>query len=283
MRITLTLTALLLATAAHARDTGAPPTRIDPVTDTYADGTKVTDPYRWLENSDDPAVHAWSVAQDARTRAFLDKLPMRAPIHQRLAKLIGAASPSYHDLIAAGGKLFATVVQPPKQQPFIGVMGLDADPAHTRAIVDPNVLNPSGTTAIDWWVPSPDGTKLAVSLSQNGSEDGTLHVFDVASGRELETPIPHVQYPTGGGSVAWRADSSGLFYTRYPGTERPAADQHFSRQISFSCAGAPQSQDHYVMGRDFPKLAEIALSSRQTASMSWSRWRMVTADNLPTM
>ena len=255
-------TALLLSSTAFARDPGAPPTPVKPVTDTYY-GDKVTDPYRWLENTADPAVHAWSVAQDTRTRAWLDHIKLRATIHERLARLISATSPSYHDLTPAAGRLFATVVQPPKQQPFIGVMGLDADPAQLRAVVDPNVLNPAGTTAIDWWVPSPDGTKLAVSLSQNGSEDGTLHIFDAGTGKDLGESIPRVQYPTGGGSMAWRADGSGFYYTRYPGPERPEAEQHFFQQVYYHKLGTDISSDTYVLGRDFPKVAEIVLNSRQ--------------------
>ncbi len=260
----LTLSTLLLSAPAIARDTSAPPTAVTLATDTYF-GTKVTDPYRWLENTVDPAVHAWSVGQDARTRAWLDHIPLRATIHDRIAKLIAAQSPAYRDLTQAGGKLFATIVQPPRQQPFIGVMGLDANPAHIRPIVDPDVINPAGTTAIDWWVPSPDGTKIAVSLSQNGSEDGTLHVFDTATGHETGDVIPRVQYPTGGGSLAWRADGAGFYYTRYPGTERPEADRHFYQQVYFHALGATPSGDAYVLGRDIPKLAEVALSARQNA------------------
>jgi prolyl oligopeptidase len=258
----LVMVILLAAGAAGAVDTGAPATVVRPVTDIYH-GVAVTDPYRWLENADDPAVRAWSQAQDARTRRFLDGRPVRAALHERLARLISAASPSYHDLTPVGGRLFATIVQPPKQQPFIGVMGLNADPSQARAVVDPNAMDPSGATEIDWWVPSPDGSKIAVSLSRNGSEDGSLHVFDTATGREIEAPIPRVQYPTAGGSVAWRADGSGFYYTRYPGAERPQAEQHFFQQVYAHTLGTPIAADRYVMGRDLPKLAEITLNARQ--------------------
>ncbi len=260
----LLATALAITTPAFGADPGAPPTPIHPVTDRYF-STTVTDPYRWLENTDDPAVHAWSAAQDARTRAWFDKIPIRTKIRAELLKLISASSPAYSDLTPIAGRLFATVVQPPKQQPFIGAMGLDADPAKIRAIVDPNVIDPSGSTEIDWWVVSPDGSKIAVSLSRNGSEDGTLHVYDVGTGREIDTPIPRVQYPTGGGSLAWRADSRGFYYTRYPGPERPAADQHFYQMVYAHTLGAPIATDRYVMGKGLPKVAEIALDGRQNA------------------
>jgi prolyl oligopeptidase len=101
-----------------------------------------------------------------------------------------------------------------------------------------------------------------VSLSDDGSEDGALHLFDVMSGKETGTPIPRVQYPTGGGSVAWRADSGGFWYTRYPGPDRPRQEQHFFQQVYFHRIGDDSSKDAYVLGKGFPKVAEIALSSR---------------------
>jgi prolyl oligopeptidase len=262
--IRILLLLVILASPGFAMDKGAPAAPRQPVTDTYF-GVTVSDPYRWLENGGDPKVRDWARAEDARARAFLDGLPVRAALHARLTALISKTSPSYHDLVSAGGRLFATSVQPPKQQPMVAVLGLDADPAHARVVVDPNGLDPSGGTAVDWFVPSPDGSKLAVSLSVGGSEDGTLHVFDVASGRDSGLRIPHVQYPTGGGSLAWRADSQAFYYTRYPGEERPAADRHFYQQVFFHKLGDELAHDTYVLGRNFPRIAEIALDSRQNS------------------
>ena len=250
-----------LATAA---DKGAPPTPVKAVTDTYADLT-VSDPYRWLEQADDPAVHEWSLAQDARTRGYLDHLSLRAPIYERLFKQVSATSSSYYDLHLAGNKVFAMYNQPPKQQPMIAVLGQDADPAHARVVLDPNLINAKGTTAIDWFVPSHDGKLIAVSMSDNGSEDGSVHIFDVATGKQVDQVIPLVQYPTGGGSVAWRADNKGFWYTRYPGPEQPGERQHFYQQIYFHRLGDAVSKDAYVLGADFPKVAEIALNNEQNA------------------
>jgi prolyl oligopeptidase len=255
---------LLCASPSFAMDKGAPAAPREPVQDVYF-GVKVTDPYRWLENGADPRVKAWAQAEDARARSFLDPLPVRAALHARLTKLISGTSPSYHDLYAVAGRVFATYVQPPKQQPMIAVMGRDADPAHARVVIDPNMLDPSGATAVDWFVPSPDGTKLAVSLSVGGSEDGTLHVFDVATGHDSGLRIPRVQYPTGGGSLAWRADSQGFYYTRYPGDERPAEDRHFYQQVFYHKLGDDVAHDTYIVGRNFPRIAEINLDSRQNA------------------
>ena len=86
---------------------------------------------------------------------------------------------------------------------------------------------------MDWFVPSPDGRLVAVSLSKNGSEDGTVHVYEVTTGKEIGTPIARVQYPTAGGSLAWAEDGKSFWYTRYPGADTPAADQHFNMQVYY--------------------------------------------------
>jgi prolyl oligopeptidase len=233
-------------------------TPVKDVVDTYQ-GVAVVDPYRWLEDGADPKVKAWGEKQNARTRAYLDGLPARRPIFDRLMAQASATSESFYALHLAGGKLFAEYNQPPKQQPMIALLPLSADPAAKRIVVDPNTLDPSGHTAIDWFVPSPDGKLLAVSLSQNGSEDGTLHIFDVASGRDIGETIPRVQYPTGGGSLAWRADSKGFWYTRYPGPERPVEEQHFFQKLYFHKLGDKFENDRLVLGDGLPKVAEIFL------------------------
>ena len=238
-----------------------PETPVQSVVETYH-GTRVGDPYRWLENAGDPAVKLWTQAQNTRTRAYLDSLPLRATLKERLTKLITQTSPAYSGLHAAGGQLFALYNQPPKQQPMIAVMGADADPAKARIALDPNKLNPKGTTAIDWFVPSHDGKLVAVSLSENGSEDGSLNIFDVASGSRIGEVIDRVQYPTGGGSMAWAADGKGFWYTRYPGSERAAADRHFFQQVFFHAIGTDPKSDKYVLGKDLPKVAEISFDNR---------------------
>jgi prolyl oligopeptidase len=249
----------LACASGQAQEATIPPTE-PTVTETYH-GIAVADPYRWLENANDEKVHEWALAQDERTRRYLDGLPVRKPIFDQLMKQISATSSRYYSIRATGGKVFALLDQPPKQQAMIAVMGRDANPADMRIVVDPNSLNPAGTTAIDWFVPSPDGKLVAASLSENGSEVGSVHVFDVASGKQVAEVIPRVQFPTGGGSLAWRRDASGFWYTRYPGTERPAEDQRFFQQVYYHRIGDAPSKDTYVMGKDLPKVAEIALNN----------------------
>ena len=255
------LSALTATATAAAADPAAPASQPQGASDQYH-GVTVADPYRWLENWDDPRVQQWSAAQDQRARAYLDGLPYRQGIFDRLYQQISATSASFYALRSAGGKVFALYNKPPKNQPMLSVLSGNADPAQARIVVDPNAINPKGTTAIDWYVPSPDGTLLAVSMSENGSEDGSVHVFEVGSGKQVYEVLPRVQFPTGGGSLAWRADSKGFWYTRYPGTERPEADRHLYMAVYFHALGQDPARDPYVFGKGLPKIAEIALSNQ---------------------
>ena len=211
-----------------------------PVADTYH-GVKVVDDYRWLENGENPRVRAWSDAQNARARAFLDALPGREALAAEIERLVTSRPPAISRPVVRGGKTFAVCFDPARrQQPWIVLLPNLATTDGMRAVVDPNALDPSGRTAFDWFVPSPDGGRIAVSLSQGGSEEGTLHVFDVATGRETGDVIPLVQKGTAGGSAAWTADGAGLFYTRYPRAgERAKEDLDFYQQVFFHALGTP--------------------------------------------
>lgn len=242
-------------------DAPPPETSKKPADDKYFD-VRVSDDYRWLEDGRDQAVRQWAQGQTKRTRAFLDSLPALAPVRDRLKQLNAGSSPDYQSLAFRAGKLFALKSQPPKNQPFLVSLHSADDPASERVIVDPNTINPKGTTAIDWFVPSLDGRLVAVSLSEGGSEEGTLHVYEAETGRELPDHIARVNGATAGGSAAWNADSSGLYYTRYPrGSERPKEDLDFFQQIYFHKLGTPESADAYSLGKDFPRIAEVQLAT----------------------
>ena len=231
------------------------------VTDEYQ-GVKVQDDYQWLEIDADPAVKKWSDAQNKRTRAYLDKLPDRAAIEKQLTEWYAKTSPSYSGLVARPGILFALKFQPPKQQQMLVTLKSPDDLKSEKMVLDPNALDPKGMTAIDWFVPSLDGKYVAISISKGGSEDGTLHIYETATGKALPDSIVHVQYPTAGGSAAWNADGTGIYYTRFPRKgERPETDLNFYQQVYFHKLGTPDSEDVYSIGKDFPRIAEIKLEA----------------------
>jgi prolyl oligopeptidase len=247
------MTILFLSIVAAAMP---PETPKKPVTDVYH-GVSVADDYRWLEDWDDPAVRKWSDAQNVHARSVLDRLPHVAAIRARVTEIMSAKTVSFTGVEYRKGTFFAIQREPPKQQPFLIVLtSLDA-PLKARILVDPNAIDAEGSTSIDWFVPSPDGRTVAVSLSHAGTEAGDVHFFDTASGREVHETIPRVNTGTAGGDLAWLPDGSGVFYTRHPRAgERPAADMDFFQQVYFHKLGTPTADDRYEIGRDFPRVAE---------------------------
>jgi len=236
-----------------------------PVTDTYH-GQVIEDPYRWLENASSPDVKEWTRKQNERTRAYYSALPYREGLAQQLMQLRSEESARFYGLQERKGRIFALRFKPPAQQPVLVRLSSLNPPALWKVVFDPNDYDTNGTTAIDWYVPSLDGRLVAVSLSKNGSEDGTLHFFEVDTGKELPDRIPRVQYPTGGGSAAWLPDNSAILYTRFPSAgERPDADLNFYQQVWRHRLGSPMSEDAYEIGKEFPRIAEIELESSEDA------------------
>jgi prolyl oligopeptidase len=253
---------LALAGLAAAADgpLAYPPAPKIPVSDTFH-GVTVVDDYRWMESDASPAVKSWVVDENALTRKVLDAVPQREEIVRRVGELLGAKTVSRNEIQYRGGVAFALKVAPPKNQPVLVVIPASLDTDKERVVLDPSVLDPHGRTTIDFYRPSYDGKYVALSLSKDGSEDGTAYVYEVATGKRLPDTVPRVTYPTAGGSIEWAADSKGFYYTRYPaGNERPEADRHFYQTVWFHRLGAPIEADTYVIGREFPRIAEIELA-----------------------
>jgi prolyl oligopeptidase len=248
--------AVLVATASFAQP---PATPKKPVTDLYH-GVQVTDDYRWLENYSDPAVRAWSAAQNKHARKYLDAIPLRTALSDQLKKLFSYPTLRYFGLNERQGILFALKAQPPAEQPMIVTLKSADQPDSERVVVDPNKLDPTGGISMDFFAPSTDAKYVAVSLAKGGSESGDLHVYEVATGNEIGAAVPRVNGGTAGGSVAWNADSTGFYYTRYPrSSERPLADLDFYQQVYFHRLGTDTKQDTYSIGKEFPRIAEIQL------------------------
>ncbi|MFK7998497.1 MAG: prolyl oligopeptidase family protein [Polyangiales bacterium] len=245
--------------AAETAPETAPVADVRPVTNRYHE-VDVVDAYQWLEDPEDADVQSWNDGQNRVARAHLAALPGIDAIRGRVQEILAAPSRTHRGLAEAGGKIFALEHRPPAEQPFIVVMdSLDAADS-ARTLVDPSSMDADGAIAIDWFIPSHDGSLLAVSLSRGGSEKGDVHIFNVETGERTGEIIEYVNGGTAGGDLAWFADSSGFFYTRYPrGDERPAEDANFYQQLWRHEIGQPVSEDVYEIGRDFPRIAEIQL------------------------
>jgi prolyl oligopeptidase len=235
-----------------------PATAVRPVTDIFH-GVKVVDDYRWLEDDSSRDVKRWIADENAFTRRYLDGLAQRPAIAARVGTLLRTAPVRRYNF-EYRQRLFALKLQPPKNQPMLVTLPATGDTGDERVVLDLNSLDPSGRTAIDFFRPSFDGRHVVVSLSTNGSEDGTAYVYEVATGRRLDDAIPGVNFPTAGGNVEWDAAGTGFYYTRFPqGDERPPEDRHFFQQVYFHRLGTPAASDRYVIGKEFPRIAEIEL------------------------
>src|SRR5215469_1460875 len=171
---------VLMSDAAAAEDAGPPKAARHPVVDTYQ-GESITDPYRWLEQMNSADVRAWAQGQTAFARRTLDAMPARSPIETRLRQVLRGGSPKYLHLQRRGERWFALEIDPVKNQPMLVTLSRLDGPIKPRILVDPNRLDPTGSTAIDFYQATVDGARVAVSLSRGGTESGDVHVYDVAS------------------------------------------------------------------------------------------------------
>ena len=202
-------------------------------------GETIPDPYRWLENGDDPDTREWTERQNALTESYLARVPARARIRRRLDDLLAIGAISVPT--PAHGRYFYQRRDGRQNQPVLYVR--DGADGQDRALVDPNALDPAGTTALDWYFPSDDGRLLAYGLSENGSEQSVLHLLDVERGAVLPDRILR----TRAADLAWLPDASGFYYTRYPASgEVPEGEEHYHRAIYFHALGADPTADPLV-------------------------------------
>src|SRR5262249_1430364 len=149
-------------------------------------GVEVADPYRWLENADSKEVQAWVEKQNRYTQSFLEKLPGRKEIRARLSALMDIGTLGTPKPVK--GRYFYTKRTGKQNQAILYVRkGLEGK---DRVLVDPNAEARDGTIALDWWYPNRDGKLLAFGLSKNGSEQSTLYVLNVETGKRLPDAIP---------------------------------------------------------------------------------------------
>ena len=239
----------MIASAPNLNYPAAP--RGDHVDDYF--GTKVADPYRWMEEIDSPATKAWIAAERALTAATLAQMPEREAVRTRLTQLWNF--PRFSLPVKKGGHYFFTKNDGLQNQSVLYVQ--DSLAAPPRALIDPNTLSTEGTVALGGTSASADGKWLGYALKAAGSDWEELFVRDLATGRNTTDRIQWVKFS----GMAWTKDSRGFFYGRYP--EVAKDDKLFGklvhRRIYYHRLGTPQSDDALVF--ELPDQPEWQISA----------------------
>lgn len=203
-------------------------------------GTVVPDPYRWLEDPDDPRTVAWMDQQRSLMADERGRWTTREGFATRVEELLGAGtvSPPYW----RGNRCFLTRREPGQQFSVLYVI----DPDGTeRTLIDPIALDPEGLTTLDSWQPSKEGDLLAYQLSVGGDEESLLHVMDVATGRTIEGPIDRCRYSP----VAWLPGGEAYYYVRRIAPDLlPESERNFHRRVYLHRVGTPTDEDVLVFG-----------------------------------
>lgn len=244
--------AVCLSSTAQAGDVALkyPRTELGPIVETFF-GEKVADPYRWLEADVrvDAKVAAWVDEQSKFTDAYLKALPERAAFEKKLTKLFDFER--YGMPVKAGNNLFFRHNSGLQNQSVLYVRNADGS-GERRTLIDPNGWAKDGATALDEWVPSPDGSKVAYSVQDGGTDWRTVKVIDVESGEVLGDTIEHVKFSR----LAW-AGNDGIVYSRFPQPKAGEAFQAVSsnQSVWYHKLGTAQQADRQVFATpDNPRL-----------------------------
>lgn len=227
-------------------DSEYPPTRVENVVEELH-GVTIEDPYRWLEDTTDPKVQDWIKKQNALTSSKLGKYEGMDKIRNRLLELYN------YDIIVQNSfevrktnkdtRFFYLYRKAGSAQPVLYYQ--DGEDAERIELINPMKLSSEGLVAIDWYVPSPDGSLVAYGISRDGTEKSVLHIIRVETTEVLAEQIPGTRYC----SIAWLHDCSGFYYTRYPlpGTV-PPEEEGYNRHIFFHKIGHDYNDDVKVFG-----------------------------------
>jgi prolyl oligopeptidase len=233
------------------------------VTDTIH-GQSVADPYRWLEDSGSPQTEDWLRAQDELYESYVRDLPARDRLTARLAELLSAghvSPPAWR-----GERQFYTRREPGQEH---AVLYTAAPGDGERALVDPMVVDPAGSTTLDYWRPSVDGSLLAYQLSEGGSEEAILRVIDTATGELVDGPIDRCRYS----DVAWLPDGKSFYYgRRLAPQDVPAGEEQYHRRVYLHRLDTSPDEDVLILGDGLDKTNYYGIQVSRDG-----RWLLITA------
>ncbi len=238
-------------------------------------GTKVPDPYRWLEDPDAEETKAWVEAQNQVTFSYLSEIPAREQIKQRLTKLWDYEK--YSIPFKEGNRYFYYKNDGLQNQSVLYTLtALDAEP---RVLLDPNGLSEDGTVALSGIAISEDGNLLAYGLSSSGSDWQEWKVRDIETGEDLSDRLQWIKFS----GASWTHDSQGFFYSRYdePNEGTQFEDVNYYQKLFYHRLGTPQSEDVLIYHR--PDQKEWGFSGGVTEDGKYliiSVWRGTDPKNL---
>ena len=205
-------------------------------------GTRVADPYRWLEDVDSPEVARWVEAQNAVTFGYLAGIPERAAIRDRLTRLWDF--PKYGVPFREGGRTFWFENSGLQNQSVLYVR--DSKKSNPRVLLDPNALSSDGTVALSTVAVSDNGQLLAYGVSASGSDWQEFRVRDIDTGKDLSDTLRWIKFS----SMSWTKDNKGFFYSRY---DEPTGDAltgvNKFQKLYYHRIGLPQSADRLIYER----------------------------------
>jgi prolyl oligopeptidase len=270
-------TAPASASAAVAPPATAPSTIAYPITrrvDQFDDvhGVRIADPYRWLEDGTSDEVRAWATEQDAFTRAYLAKLPGREAMAARFKELFyveRVGTPRHY-----GNRWFFARRDAGKEK--FTVYWREGKDGADRVLLDPNGWSTDGSTALGVWSVSWDGRKVAYAIKRNNSDEATLQVMDVASGKKSDVDVIDGAKYAG---PSWTPAGDGFYYVWLPPPDAvPTADRPGYAEVRFHKLGTDPKKDQLVRERTGdPKTflnADLSKNGRWlvlTTEHGWSR------------
>ena len=205
-------------------------------------GVKVSDPYRWLEDTDSADTHAWVEAENKLTFSYLDQIPYRKAIHGRLTKLWNYERFSAPE--QEGGRYFFEHNNGLQNQNVL--LAAESFNAEPRVLLDPNLLSSDGTIAVSDTAISDDGKLMAYSLATSGSDWNEWHVRDVDTGKDLPDLVKWVKFA----GASWSKDGKGFYYSRYDEpTGATMRDANYFQKLYYHRLGSVQSEDKLIYER----------------------------------
>jgi prolyl oligopeptidase len=239
--------ALLASACAGLAAVKYPESRRADTVDEYF-GTKVADPYRWLEDLESAATRAWVAAQNGVSRPALDALPARAAIHRRLGELWSYERYGLPRVAPSGARVYARH-DGLQNQPVLYVEDGGAAP---RVLIDPNGWSADGTEAMADWKLSPDGRHVAYAVQSGGTDWVEYRVLEVATGKVLDDRVRGVNFNFDFSRIFWRGGNGGFFYSRFPDppASAPGAPPAITHQkVYYHRLGTDQKSDVLVYER----------------------------------